>query len=64
MKNHFPANTLIIMFKILFLLFLTVPLIEIYFLIQVGQHIGALSTILLCILTAALGAILLRIQVC
>ena len=50
------------MFKILFLLFLTVPLIEIYFLIQVGQHIGALSTILLCILTAALGAILLRIQ--
>ena len=62
MKNHFPANTLIIMFKILFLLFLTVPLIEIYFLIQVGQHIGALSTILLCILTAALGAILLRIQ--
>ncbi len=50
------------MFKILFLLFLTVPLVEIYFLIQVGQHIGALSTILLCILTAALGAILLRIQ--
>ena len=62
MKIHFSANTLIIMFKILFLLFLTVPLIEIYFLIQVGQHIGALSTILLCILTAALGAILLRIQ--
>ncbi len=50
------------MFKILFLLFLTVPLAEIYFLIQVGEHIGALSTILLCILTAALGAILLRIQ--
>ncbi len=50
------------MFKILFLLFLTVPLVEIYFLIQVGQTIGALSTILLCIFTAALGAILLRIQ--
>ena len=50
------------MFKILFLLFLTVPLVEIYFLIQVGQQIGALSTILLCILTAALGTILLRIQ--
>ena len=50
------------MFRILFLLFLTVPLIEIYFLIQVGQEIGAFSTVLLCILTAALGAILLRIQ--
>lgn len=50
------------MFRILFLLFLTVPLVEIYFLIQVGQEIGALSTVLLCILTAALGAVLLRIQ--
>lgn len=50
------------MFKVLFLLFICVPLVEIYFLIQVGQNIGALSTILLCILTAALGAILLRIQ--
>ncbi len=50
------------MFRILFLLFLTVPLVEIYFLIQVGQEIGAFSTVLLCILTAALGAILLRIQ--
>ena len=50
------------MLKILFMLFLTVPLVEIYFLIQVGQEIGAFSTVLLCILTAALGAILLRIQ--
>ena len=50
------------MFRILFLLFLTVPLVEIYFLIQVGREIGALSTVLLCILSAALGAILLRIQ--
>ena len=50
------------MFKILFLLFVTVPLVEIYFLIQVGQEIGAFSTVLLCILTAALGAILIRIQ--
>ncbi len=50
------------MFRLLFLLFVTVPLVEIYFLIQVGQEIGALATVLLCILTAALGAILLRIQ--
>ena len=50
------------MFRILFLLFLTVPLVEIYFLIQIGQEFGALRTVLLCILTAALGAILLKIQ--
>ena len=50
------------MFKILFLLFLATPLVEIYFLIQIGSYIGALPTILLCILTAAGGAILLRIQ--
>ena len=50
------------MFKILFLLFLAAPLVEIYFLIQIGGYIGALPTILLCILTAAAGAILLRIQ--
>lgn len=50
------------MFKILFLLFLTVPLVEIYLLIQIGAHIGALYTVSLCILTALLGALLLRIQ--
>lgn len=50
------------MFKVLFLLFLTVPLTEIYFLIRIGSYIGALPTILLCILTAAGGAVLLRIQ--
>jgi len=45
-----------------FLLFLGVPLLEIYFLIQVGQVIGALPTILLCILTALAGAALIRMQ--
>jgi len=49
-------------FKLLLLLFLTVPLVEIYFLIQAGSLIGTLPTILLCIFTAALGAVLLRIQ--
>ncbi len=49
-------------FKLLFLLFLTVPLAELYFLMQVGGVIGPLPTVLLCVFTAALGAILFRIQ--
>lgn len=49
-------------FKILFILFLVVPLLEIYILVKVGSVIGALPTILLCIFTAALGAALLRHQ--
>ncbi len=48
--------------KILFLLFLIIPIIEIYLLIQVGSIIGALYTILLIVLTAIVGAFLLRIQ--
>lgn len=44
------------------ILFLVVPFIEIYLLIQVGQVIGALPTIGLCVLTAVLGGALLRQQ--
>lgn len=44
------------------LLFLLVPLVEIYILIEVGQVIGALPTIGLCVLTAVIGAALLRVQ--
>lgn len=47
---------------IFLLIFVGVPLIELYILIQVGTVIGALSTILLCVLTAVLGAGLIRIQ--
>lgn len=46
----------------LLLLFLLVPLVEIYILIEVGREIGALTTIGLCVLTAVVGAALLRIQ--
>ena len=49
-------------FPVLFLLFLAVPLAEIYFLIVVGGWIGALPTVLLVILTAAIGAALARHQ--
>ncbi len=47
---------------VLFLLFLLVPLVEIYFLIKVGNLIGAISTIALVVFTALLGAMLLRFQ--
>lgn len=48
--------------KFLLPIFLGVPLLEIYFLIQVGGEIGAGGTILLVILTAVIGAILVRAQ--
>lgn len=44
------------------LLFVGIPLIELYFLIQVGSEIGALPTIGLSIFTALLGGALVRIQ--
>lgn len=47
---------------ILFLLFLLVPMVEIYFLIKVGNIIGAIPTIGLVVFTALLGALLLRVQ--
>ena len=47
---------------ILFLLFLAVPMVEIYFLIKVGNIIGAIPTIALVVFTALLGAMLLRFQ--
>lgn len=50
------------MFKLLLLLFVFVPLAELYVLIEVGAGIGGLSTIALCLLTAAIGGILVRIQ--
>jgi len=49
-------------FPILMALFLAVPIIEIYLLIQVGGVIGVLPTIALVVLTAVIGASLLRSQ--
>jgi UPF0716 protein FxsA len=49
-------------FQVLLLLFLLIPLVEIYFLIKVGSMIGALPTVFLVVFTAVLGAGLLRIQ--
>lgn len=47
---------------VFFLLFIATPLIELYFLIQVSSHIGALLTIGLSIFTALFGGALVRIQ--
>ena len=41
---------------LLILLFLGVPLVELYVLIQVGQEIGALWTIVLLVLVSVIGA--------
>lgn len=49
-------------FPIFAVLFLVVPIIEIFFLIQVGEIIGAWKTIFLVVLTAVIGAFLLRQQ--
>lgn len=48
--------------KFLFLAFLLIPLVEIYFLIQIGSVIGAGATIALVVGTALLGAFLVRAQ--
>jgi len=50
------------MLKFLFALFILLPLAELYLLIEVGSGIGGFSTIALCLLTAAIGGILVRIQ--
>ncbi len=50
------------LFQILLLLFLLVPIIEIYLLIEVGSIIGAFPTIFLVVFTAVVGAALLRWQ--
>ncbi len=50
------------MFRILFSLFLLIPLLEIYLLIKVGGIIGAWPTVFMVVFTAVLGAFLLRHQ--
>lgn len=48
------------MVGVLVLLFLVVPLAELYFIIQVGQAFGALNTIALLIIISAAGAWLVK----
>ena len=46
----------------LLLIFLFVPLIEIYLFIQIGGQIGAFNTILIIMLTAVIGIFFVRLQ--
>ena len=46
----------------LFLLFLTVPLIEIALFVQIGGAIGLLATLAIVVVTAVLGTFLVRSQ--
>lgn len=48
--------------RIFLLLFITVPLAELYVLIEVGSGIGGLPTIGLCLLTALIGGLIIRWQ--
>ncbi|HSJ49473.1 MAG TPA: FxsA family protein [Gammaproteobacteria bacterium] len=59
-----PSSIVVAMnpLAILFLLFIGVPLVEIYFLIKVGGLVGAIPTVFLVVFTAMLGVLLLRFQ--
>jgi len=50
------------LFRFLFILFLLIPLLEIYLLIQVGGIIGAIPTVFMVVFTAMLGGFLMRHQ--
>lgn len=50
------------MFFPLFFIFIIVPVIEIYLLIEVGSRIGTLNTIIIIFLTAAIGAPMVQHQ--
>ena len=44
------------------LLFVGAPIFELYFMIEVGQEIGAFPTVLLVLFTAVLGGVMVRMQ--
>jgi UPF0716 protein FxsA len=50
------------MFRLLFLLFLIVPAIEIALFIEIGGVIGVIPTLFLILVTAIAGVVLLRLQ--
>lgn len=50
------------LFRLFLVLFIAIPLLEIYVLIRVGDVIGAWPTVLLVVFTAVLGVALLRWQ--
>lgn len=53
-----PMNPIIVFL----LLFVGIPLFELYWLIEVGSYLGAIPTIFLTVFTAVLGGMLVRMQ--
>lgn len=49
-------------FLLILLLFVGIPLAELYFLIKIGSQIGAFPTIFLTVFTALLGGYMVRLQ--
>jgi UPF0716 protein FxsA len=47
---------------IFLIIFIVVPLVELYFMLQVGEVVGAFSTVLLVVFTAIAGGLLVRQQ--
>jgi UPF0716 protein FxsA len=47
-------------FKYLFLAFTVIPLVELYLLLLIGRHVGALPTVMLVLVTGLIGALLAR----
>lgn len=48
--------------RVLFILFIVIPIIEMWLLIEIGSYIGAFNTIFLVVLTAFIGILLLKRQ--
>lgn len=44
------------------ILFVMVPLVELYFMLQVSDSVGAFNTVLLVVMTAIVGGVLVRLQ--
>jgi UPF0716 protein FxsA len=62
-KEHLHSfNSELAVLIVFLILFVTIPLVELYFLIQVGAEFGAIPTIGLSLFTAALGGFLVRRQ--
>lgn len=61
-SNLSPQLTCMPIFRILFLLFLSIPILEIYLLLEVSDSIGPLPTVALVVLTAVVGVWLIRLQ--
>ena len=50
------------MLPLLFVIFIVVPLLELFVIIQVGQEIGAWPTIAILVADSIIGSVLLRVQ--